>query len=64
MANNVAEFWAALGRLTFAETLEVAATLRDAEDCVTDFEITDAQDWSFLLNAAREIAQDRSEEVA
>lgn len=61
MNDKVAEFWAALGRLTFAETVTVAETMRDAADSVTDFEISDASDWSFLLNTAREIAEDRSE---
>lgn len=54
MNDRIADFWAALGQLTFAETVEVAETMRDAHESVTDFEPTDITDWSFLLNTARE----------
>jgi hypothetical protein len=64
MNNNIELFWAALGALTFAETVTVAETMRDAHDSTTDFEPTDAADWSFLLNTAREIAEDRSDDGA
>lgn len=60
MMDAVEEFWATLGRLTFAETLTVAETMRDARECVSEFEVSDAADWAFLLNTAREIAEDRS----
>jgi hypothetical protein len=59
MAPLVAEFWAALGRLTFAETVTVSETMRDAWENTNEFEPTDIQEWAFLLNTAREIAQDR-----
>ncbi len=61
--DRIAEFWAALGRLTFAETVKVAEAMRDAHECTTDFEVTDLMEWSFLLNAAREIAEGREEDA-
>lgn len=64
MNENVELFWSALGALTFAETLKVAEVMRDAWESTTDFENTDIQDWSFLLNTAREIFEDRSEDEA
>lgn len=64
MTDNKEAFWTALGALTFAETVEIAAVFRDAHDCTTDFEPTDAADWSFLLNTAREIAEGQLESAA
>lgn len=64
MGNNIGLFWAALGALTFAETVKVAETMRDACESVCEFEPTDVSDWAFLLNTAREIAEDRSEDEA
>ena len=60
----VAGFWAAFGRLTFAEVLKVSESMRDAWDCTDGFEPTDIQDWSFMLNTAREIAEQREDEDA
>jgi ABC-type amino acid transport system permease subunit len=66
MTDRIADFWAALGAMTFAETLEVAETMRAAwESTVSgEFEATDVSEWSFLLNAAREIAEDRAGDAA
>jgi hypothetical protein len=64
VSDRIESLWAALGALTFAETLQVAETMRDAADCMTDFEVSNAHDWSILLNTAREIAEDRTEDVA
>lgn len=64
MDDKIETFWNALAALTFAETLRVAEVMRDAHESTTDFEPTDIQDWSFLLNTAREIAEDRSEDAA
>jgi len=64
MNDNVDLFWAALGALTFAETVKVAEVMRDAWESTNDFEPTDVQKWSFLLNTAREIAEDHSEDEA
>jgi hypothetical protein len=64
MNDRKEEFWAALGALTFAETVEIAEVMRDAWETTTDFEGTDVQEWSFLLNTARGIASLRSEEEA
>lgn len=61
MTERIEAFWDALGALTFAETVEVAAVFRDAMDCTSDFEASDTQDWSFLLNTAREIAEGKVE---
>ena len=61
MDDKKAAVWAALGALTFAETLEIAEVLRDAWEATTDFECTDVADWAFLLNNAREIAEDRAD---
>jgi hypothetical protein len=63
MTDGKDTFWNALGALTFAETLEIAEVFRDAWESTDGFEPTDLQDWSFLLNTAREISEDRSEEV-
>jgi hypothetical protein len=57
MKDNIELFWAALGALTFAETVTVAETMRDAHDCVDGFDPSDVADWSFLLNSAREIGE-------
>ena len=54
------EFWTALGRLTFAETVLVAETMRDVCVSVTDFEHSDANDWLLLLNTARWHGGDRA----
>lgn len=62
MSEKIEAFWEALGALTFAETVTIAETMRDAWESVTDFECTDVTGWSFLLNTAREIAEDRSED--
>lgn len=62
MIDRKETLWAALGALTFAETVEIAEVFRDAFESTTDFEPTDVHEWSFLLNTAREIAEDRSEE--
>jgi hypothetical protein len=59
----IATFWAALGSLTFAETVTVAETMRDAWEASGEFEPTDIQEWSFLLNQARCIYEDRSEDA-
>ena len=58
------EFWTALGRLTFAETVLVAETMRDVCVSVTDFEHSDANDWLLLLNTARRIGEDRAGDAA
>lgn len=55
MTERVEAFWDALGKLTYAEQLEVAAALRDTCD-PDDFAIGDAYDWAALLNSAREAA--------
>lgn len=64
MNDRIQEFWTALGVLTFAEVVTVAETMRDAWESVGEFEPTDIQEWSFLLNTAREIAEGRSEDEA
>jgi hypothetical protein len=61
MSERIEAFWDALGRLTFAELVEVAETFRDAHDATTEFEVSDVQDWSFLLNSAREVAVGQDE---
>jgi hypothetical protein len=61
MKDRKAEFWAALGALTFAETVEIAEVMRDAWESCSEFEQADVSDWAFLLNMAREIAEDREE---
>jgi hypothetical protein len=57
-------FWEALGALTFVEMTEIAEVMRDAMESTTDFEATDIQDWSFLLNTASMIAEDRTADAA
>jgi hypothetical protein len=61
MSENIDKLWNALGALTFAETLEVAEVFRDAVESGSDFDPTDLHAWAFLLNTAREIAEDRQE---
>lgn len=56
-----AAVWAAIGSLTFAETLELAEVFREAWESTHEFEATDQGDWAFLLNTAREIAEDQTD---
>lgn len=58
--DRIEGFWAALRELTFAETVKVAETMRDAWEAGS-FETNDVHDWSFLLNTAREIAEYRDD---
>lgn len=60
MIDRIDAFWAALGALTFAETVTVSEVMRDAWEADDHFEATSIHNWSFLLNTAREIAEDRS----
>jgi hypothetical protein len=55
MNDRIAEFWDALGKLTYAEALEVAATIRNTVD-PEDFDLHNAYDWAALLNSARQAA--------
>jgi hypothetical protein len=63
MNDRIAELWAALGALTVAEAVTIGETLRDAWGSTNEFEPTDVQEWVFLLNTARQIAEGRSEEA-
>lgn len=57
MSEKEEAFWDALGVLTFAELVKVAETMRCAYDTTNEFETSSVQDWAFLLNSAREIAE-------
>jgi hypothetical protein len=63
MSERLEKFWDALAALTFAELVEVASIMRDACDSTSDFEQSDVQEWSFLLNSAREIAEAQCEDA-
>lgn len=54
--------WAALAKLTFDETLELAETFRDAWES-TDIDGSIISDWMILLKSARDIAEDRLEDA-
>ena len=64
MMDKIEALWVALGALTFAETLEVAETLRDAWESTAgdDFETASIHEWAILLNTSREIYDQRAEE--
>jgi len=66
MMESTEIFWNTLGEMTFAEVLEVAAVFRDAYDSTVsgDFNANDAGEWTFLLNSAREIAENNAQEEA
>lgn len=64
MSEAICKFWAALGALTFAETVEVAEQFRDACDATDDFEGWGVADWAFLLNTARDAAETLESEAA
>lgn len=55
------KFWAALGALTYAETQEVAITLRDLYD--NEYDLKDSVGWMALLNDAREAHEREAEEA-